>query len=98
MWKLWQSYDDFGGASKNGLTGGTVLSLAASKGNTEIAKLLLDAGADLNAKTDVSEFTALMNAAQAGETETAKLLLHAGWVAYEASLKSCSSCWMQALM
>ncbi len=68
--------------------GNTALMDAAFHGRTNIAKLLLDAGANVNAKyksDPKSEdfklndgFTALMNAAMQGHVETVKLLLAAG--------------------
>lgn len=47
------------------------------QGNTEIVKLLLEAGADVNAK-DIYGNTALMYSSEYGYTEIVKLLLEAG--------------------
>ena len=51
--------------------------LAALNGNTDTAKALLEAGADLEAKNN-NGGTALMLAALNGNTDTAKALLEAG--------------------
>lgn len=59
--------------------GFTALVWAAGKGNTEIVKLLLSKGADVNAKDKaVYGGTALMAAANRGHTEIVKLLLSKG--------------------
>ena len=56
--------------------GGTSL-MAAAYVSTEIVKLLLDAGADANARAQ-DGITALMLAAMSGNAETVSLLLDAG--------------------
>jgi ankyrin repeat protein len=50
---------------------------AAGFGNKEVVELLLQRGADVNAKTQ-SGWTALMSAALSGQTEITKILLDAG--------------------
>ena len=64
-----------GGADANAKSeyGNTVLSLAASKGYTEIVRLLIDSGADVNNINNYG-YTALYWAAYNGHTETAKIL------------------------
>jgi ankyrin repeat protein len=57
--------------------GMTALMWAADKGHTEIARLLLDAGADPNIK-EKNDLTALMFAASRGNAEIVRLLLKAG--------------------
>lgn len=62
-------------ARKNG---NTALHLAASYGYPELAKILLDAGADPNVTQDgAAKFTPLMSAVSSGQIETVKLLLAA---------------------
>jgi ankyrin repeat protein len=51
--------------------------IAAEKGHTKIVQLLLEKGADVNAKNKYGE-TALMYAAENGHTETVQLLLEKG--------------------
>ncbi len=53
------------------------LCLAAHKGHTEVAKILLTAGAEVNAKNEY-DFTPLDWAATGGHSEVAKLLIKAG--------------------
>ena len=60
--------------SSRGVIKGTLLMLAAHKGHTEIAKLLLNNGADVNA-LDYYNNTALALAAREGHVDTVKLLL-----------------------
>lgn len=55
----------------------TPLMCAAESGRTDIVKVQLSGGADVNAKLD-SGVTALMLAARAGQIETVKLLIAAG--------------------
>jgi ankyrin repeat protein len=50
---------------------------ASERGNTEIAKLLIGKGADVNA-IDVDQMTALYKASQSGHPNTVRLLLDAG--------------------
>jgi len=61
--------------------GDTALHRASGWGNTETIRILLDAGADLNAEEDDKyglKYTAVHNAARRGRTETLKLLIKAG--------------------
>ncbi|UCE48728.1 MAG: ankyrin repeat domain-containing protein [Phycisphaerales bacterium] len=58
--------------------GRTPLHLAAARGYTDIAELLVKGGADINAKSDTAEATALILAIQNGHTDTAKLLVAKG--------------------
>ena len=55
----------------------TLLMVASRKGYTEMMKLLIDSGADVNAKT-IKGKTALMDAAFIGKADTVKLLLVMG--------------------
>lgn len=57
--------------------GQTALFHAASYGHTEIVKLLIQSGADVNARPS-GRSTALMMAAWAGYTNTVRVLLNAG--------------------
>ena len=62
-----------------GRNGETMLMLAARKMHTELVKLLIDNGADLNIKGGSNYgYTALMYAVKEGNTEIAKLLLDNG--------------------
>ena len=54
------------------------LLLAAKNGHTKIVKLLLDGGANIQAKPDVGEWTALSLAIRAKQRETAQFLLDHG--------------------
>gem|GEM_PF-854388 len=56
---------------------GTPLILASQSGHADIVKILLDAGAKVNAKT-VNDWTPLMLAAEYGHTEVVRMLLDAG--------------------
>jgi ankyrin repeat protein len=56
----------------------TALHVAAKAGNLEIARLLLDAGADPAAKWDQDEYRALHFAAENKDLEMMKLLLNHG--------------------
>lgn len=55
----------------------SALGIAAMNGHTEIAKLLIDKGADVNFQANNGN-TALMLAAQAGHADIAKLLIEKG--------------------
>ncbi len=57
--------------------GGTAIMFAARAGHTEIAKLLIDAKANLNIQGRYAGTTALMWAAQYGSTDIVKLLIEA---------------------
>jgi len=57
--------------------GGTPLMVAAIKGHSEITKLLLDKGANINQCTS-NGYTALMWAASAGHNDTVRLLINQG--------------------
>ena len=57
-------------------TANTALGLAAMQGHTEIVKVLIDAGADVTARSNGK--TALGWAAMQGHKETAKALIAAG--------------------
>ena len=63
--------------AKDDIYGITALMWAAMNGRSEVVKILLDAGADVNAKTEGGT-TALMLAAFLDNTEVAKILLNAG--------------------
>ncbi len=54
------------------------LRLAATKGDTKKVTLLLEAGADVNRQSDITNTTPLMEAAENDHTEIVKLLLAAG--------------------
>jgi len=56
---------------------GSALMKASERGKTEIAKLLIAKGADVNA-TDTDKMTALYHAAQFGHADTVRLLLDSG--------------------
>ncbi len=58
--------------------GRTPLFLTAARGYTDIAELLVEGGADIDAKSDTLEATALNVAIQNGHEETAKLLVTKG--------------------
>jgi len=51
---------------------------AAKDGDAEVVKLLIEYGADVDAKDDDTDRTALMNAAKDGDAEVAALLREAG--------------------
>jgi len=55
----------------------TALMTAALDGDAEVVKLLLESGADVDAKGS-DGYTALMVVAGVGETEVAKLLIESG--------------------
>ncbi len=63
--------------AKDPQSGSTMLSIAALMGHTEIVELLLEHGADVNAKSRDGS-TALHTAAFLGRVETVKLLLEKG--------------------
>src|SRR4030066_296560 len=52
--------------------------ITAVKGYTETAKLLIEKGADVNAKDEFSGMTALIWASSYGHLETVKLLIEKG--------------------
>jgi hypothetical protein len=54
------------------------LSIAAGRGDENMAKLLLDAGANVNARSTTLQDTALARAAQNGNSQTVHVLLAAG--------------------
>lgn len=58
--------------------GFTVLHLASDRGNIEIVKYLIDAGANLNVQTDEDKETALHLACISEQFEIAKLLIDRG--------------------
>jgi ankyrin repeat protein len=60
--------------------GGTALMVAASASSPAIVQLLIEAGADVNAKTDEGGMTALSMAAEAGRDDIVQLLKRAGAV------------------
>lgn len=60
------------------VSGETALILAAEEGHTDIVKLLIDAGANLNLQDMIVGLTALIAAAQGRYTDIARLLINAG--------------------
>jgi ankyrin repeat protein len=58
--------------------GETALQIAAGKGKAVTVKLLLDAGADINAKTPDLNYTALHKAAEAGHIGVVQVLIKTG--------------------
>ena len=52
--------------------------MASGRGDTEVVKLLLENGGEVNVKTTYGELTALMFASQEGHTEIVTLLLERG--------------------
>jgi ankyrin repeat protein len=64
----WQDEDDFNR---------TPLHMAASRGNVEIVKMLIDAGSDANVQSNIG-YTPLHVAASWGRLEIAKMLIDAG--------------------
>ena len=68
------------GVSANAVNrkGGTALGGAAALNHIEIVRVLLDAGANPNARTKIGGATALMFAAVSGHREVVKMLLGAG--------------------
>jgi ankyrin repeat protein len=58
--------------------GGTALVYASCSGHTDIVKLLIEAGADVNKKDKRNRYTVLMVTSSAGQKEVAKLLIEAG--------------------
>jgi ankyrin repeat protein len=62
-----------------GMNGWTPLHMAAARGNAAACRLLIDAGADVNRRTDIDSLdTPLMVAASLGRPETVRLLLEHG--------------------
>jgi len=77
---------DVGGTGTNGWT---PLHMAAARGHGDKTKRLIDAGSDINRRTEVDGGeTPLMEAAYAGHPETVQLLLKAG---ADASLRETTS-------
>ncbi|CVK87440.1 related to ankyrin [Fusarium mangiferae] len=64
------------GSDFNASTGSTAIQIAVSRNRLELAKLLIDAGADVNASMTGS--TALQLAVHKNDTDLAKLLVEAG--------------------
>ena len=58
--------------------GNTPLMEAAGKGAVEVIRVLIDAGANVNAKGSETHYTALHRAAETDQSEVAKLLIQAG--------------------
>jgi len=69
-----------GSADPKHILGMTALMVAAEEGYTDIAKVLIDSGADVNMRKGGRNqgYTALMIAVENGHTEIVKLLLKAG--------------------
>ena len=64
---------------RSGVNGWTPLHLAAARGHTEKARLLLEAGADVDRRIEIDgEETPLMEAAYTGQAEIVRLLLDHG--------------------
>lgn len=63
-----------------GGNGVTPIMVAASASPPEVVQLLIEAGADVNAKTDEGEITALSAAVEAGRDDIVQLLKRAGAV------------------
>jgi uncharacterized protein len=61
-----------------GADGLTPLMIAAGKGNTELVRLLIDAGADVYTTDSAAGGTALHKAVQGGDLETVRVLVEAG--------------------
>eukprot|EP00050_Salpingoeca_kvevrii_P014894 m.41378 g.41378 ORF g.41378 m.41378 type:complete len:808 (-) comp6041_c0_seq3:93-2516(-) len=64
--------------NKRDADGATCLMFAAMRGHAEIAQLLVDSGADIDAQDSISGWTALMQATYYGHKAIARLLLDAG--------------------
>ncbi len=63
----------------NGINGYTPLHMAAARGQAEKARLLIDAGADVNRRKEIdASETPLMEAAYCGQPSTVRLLLDHG--------------------
>ena len=69
-----------GGADPNEAHGDglTALHIAAERGHVGIAELLIDAGAEVGAKTRIGSYTPLHLAGRGGHTDVALALLEAG--------------------
>ena len=68
--------------------GTTALHWAAYRDDAEIARLLIDAGAKLNAKTRLGDLTPLLLAAKNGNAALIEILLEAGTDANDADSNS----------
>lgn len=78
-YKLVKKYLDDGIASpKDFFFGWTALHIAAEKGHVKIVELLVDRGADLNWRHEISRLTAFHLAALGGHKEVVKLLAAKG--------------------
>ncbi len=77
--KLVKKYLDDGIASpKDFFFGWTALHIAAEKGHVKLVELLVDRGADMNWRHEISRLTAFHLAALGGHTEVVKLLAAKG--------------------
>ncbi len=78
-YKLVKKYLDEGIASpKDFFFGWTALHIAAEKGHVKIVELLIDRGADMNWRHEISRLTAFHLAALGGHKEVVKLLAAKG--------------------
>ena len=66
-------------SNATGINGWAPLHMASARGHVDKAKLLIDAGADVNHRIEIDgEETPLMEAAQSGQADTVQLLLKHG--------------------